>query len=192
VILGIGNVHRVIHDTQRRRPVDFTVTGALGAPLAEVVPIFVKDRDPVEPIVGDIHLAIAIQGNRGGPGELPIACARRAEFTDKILAERTNRNADPIRPIFIGPIYDIDQLIIAKGEVHRIAETRTAELITTHRVAVGERPVCEPKKMCCHNASTPLYRITGSPPRFLHVATNPLLGLSDLQLIEKPISQSYH
>ena len=142
----------------------------------------------MQPIVSDVHFAVAIHLDGRGPNELAIAFAVGAELADELLVERANGNAHAIGPIFVRAVRDVDQVIGAERHVDGIAESRAAKLVAANGVAVIERPVDETKKMGCHNASTPSYHLTDSQPH-MQLRVRCLL-LSDRWLIEKPLCQS--
>src|SRR5262249_13636382 len=120
---------------------------------AQEVTVFVEDGNPVQPLVGDIDILLAVQGDGGGPDKLTVAFAAGAELTDVLFVERDYRYMHPIRPVFIGPVHDIYYIIGAQGQVHRVPEPRPSKLVAANGVAVGEGPVLNPKKMCTHRFS---------------------------------------
>src|SRR5262249_47706899 len=153
VVAAVGQEHGPVANRQPCRPVQLAVSRTRLAPFAQEITAFVEDGNPVQPLVGDIDILLAIQGDGGGPDELTVAFAARAELTDVVFVERDYRYMHPIRPVFIGPVHDIHHIIGAQGQVHRVPETRPGKLVAANGVAVGEGTVLNPKKMCTHRFS---------------------------------------
>src|SRR5262249_52026802 len=150
VVATVSQEHGPVADRQSCRPVQLAVSRARLAPFAQEVTVFVEDGNPVQPLVGDIDILLAVQGDGDGPDKLTVAFAAGAELTDVLFVERDYRYMHPIRPVFIGPVHDIYYIIGAQGQVHRVPEPRPSKLVAANGVAVGEGPVLNPKKMCTH------------------------------------------
>src|SRR5207245_6161374 len=99
MVAAVGQEHGPVADRQPCRPVQLAVSRTWLAPFAQEVAVFVEDRNPVQPLVGDIDMLLAIQGDGGGPDELTVAFAAGAELTDVVFVERDYRDVHPIRPV---------------------------------------------------------------------------------------------
>src|SRR5215471_6076857 len=67
--------------------------------------------------------------------------------------QRTHRDMYPIWTIFIGPIHHIDRIVRSEGQIHGIPEPRPGKFVAAYRMAVGEGPILDAKKMCAHSFS---------------------------------------
>ena len=85
-------------------------------------------RDPNVVVIGE-----DVAGGAGSGGERDsYGGAMGAELTNEILVERTNGDAHTVQPILIGPVHDVDHIIIGERKIHRIPEARTTKLVTAH------------------------------------------------------------
>src|SRR5262249_35839465 len=78
VIAAVSQEPGPAADRQACRPVQLAVSSPRLAPFAQEVAACVEDGNPVQPLVGDIDMLLAIQGDGGGPDELPVAFAAGA------------------------------------------------------------------------------------------------------------------
>jgi len=110
----------------------------------------------VGPLVGDVDVGVLVQGDGHGPDELARFFSIGAEFGDVLflaLADAEEVDAGTVRPRLIGPVHHVDQIVGAKGKVHRVAEPGALELGTAGGEAVGERPVVYSQEYTSHGFS---------------------------------------
>ena len=72
---------------QPRGTVKFTVTIANRPPLADPLPVFVADGDPVEPLIGHVGVAFFVESDGCGPHEAAIWGGGVSIFRRNFLAE---------------------------------------------------------------------------------------------------------
>src|SRR5215471_2220101 len=65
-----------------------TVTASGCAPIAQEGAVLSEDGDAVEPLVGDVHVFLAIKRQASGPDELPRAIAGAADIGHKLFIAR--------------------------------------------------------------------------------------------------------
>src|SRR5262249_32681779 len=141
VVTAIRHVDRAVGDRQPCRLVQFAVSRAWLAPFTQEGAVFIEDGNAVQPLIGDIDIAILVQDDGGRPGELAIAFATGAKLSDVLLVERDHRDVYPIGAVFIRPVDDINHIIGGQGQVHRIPEPCPGKLVTANGVTVTKRPI---------------------------------------------------
>ena len=75
--------------------VQLTVATALAAPLAEKLPVSIKNRYPMIHFIGDVQLLLAVEGHADRPSELGVPGARPvAKFVEVVLVKTADTNAN--------------------------------------------------------------------------------------------------
>src|SRR5512145_2953646 len=89
MVAAVDNIQGILRvDGDPRRGIELTVTTSGGAPIAQKVAVLIKDGDAVEPLVGDVHVFLAIKCEASGPDELPRAIAGAADIGHKLFIAR--------------------------------------------------------------------------------------------------------
>src|SRR5215471_18554279 len=82
-----------------------TVTASGCAPIAQEGAVLIEDGDAVEPLVGDVHVFLAIEGQASGPDELPRLIAGAADIGHKLFIARHRSDGElPHTGAHIAPV----------------------------------------------------------------------------------------
>src|SRR5262245_23548398 len=77
-----------------RGAIELTVIASSGPPIAQELAILIEDGDAVEPLIGDVHVFLAIQRDTRGPDQLPRAFSGLREVAHRLLIPRHWSNGE--------------------------------------------------------------------------------------------------
>src|SRR5262249_48065364 len=93
VVAAINDIQDVLLvDSNPRGAIELTVTAPSRAPVAQIVAVLIEDGDAVEPLVGNVHVFLAIEGYAGGPDHFPRTIASTGEIAYYVLRFRLRWN----------------------------------------------------------------------------------------------------
>src|SRR5687768_5117753 len=89
MVAAVNNVQGVLRVYgDPRGAIELTVTASSRAPATQEVAVLIEDGDAVEPLIGDVHVFLAIKRYASGPDQLPRAIARFGEIAHHLLIAR--------------------------------------------------------------------------------------------------------
>src|SRR5262249_23322486 len=125
-VYNIQDILLVNGDT--RGTVKLAVTAPSRAPTTQEVAILIEDGDTVEPLVGDIHIFLAIQRDAGGPDHFPWRLTGAGEIAHRLLIARHRANLQlpdtgpelrlvpgHVHDLFPASVNSIDGIALASG-----------------------------------------------------------------------------
>ena len=127
--------------------IQLTIASAGSTPLAYPATVLGKDGYAVQPLVGDVHVVLAVQGYPRRPHEAPVGHVALlvadvgyplAEVPDVLFVGGEHGHPDAVGPEVQGPVNNVHPVPGAPGHGYGGEEARAQQLHTADGVAVLE------------------------------------------------------
>src|SRR5262249_12876026 len=133
----VGHEQSVVHiNSDARGPVGFALTALHGAPAAQEIALWVKDRHPVQPFVGHVHVPLRIDDQPRWPDQLTWRTTVAAEFAQVLFFARLAAQGDLADPraypsaipgdvadTLTSPVGHVHRAVRIQSQGHRVGKT---------------------------------------------------------------------
>src|SRR4029453_9435650 len=124
-----------------------TLAAASFPPLAQEFPVLIKDGNPLQVFVSDIHVPVLVQVNGRRPDKLSIAGAEAAKLTQELMVRGTF--ADALAEFFPTAVDDIQNAVGTQGKIHWVPKPKARHPIHPNAITVVKDPPGRSRRQHC-------------------------------------------